>query len=159
MDVPVFIEAWSGTHEAQLQICRKIVALLCRSGITPLPFANSIDDVVAIIHSLRKNKQAPAIFVVNSYWAEQILLDLDAVVGETPILLLHRMLSKPAGLVSNTDTLLGLHEVSSRKIAVVSYGAKTADSIASHVSSALIRYIQSQDWLEITRLNTLPTEN
>jgi len=138
MHIPLFIEVLQSQANSSAQICRKVMAHLYRRNISPLPFASSIYEIADVMHALREKNLAPAIFVVNTYWAEEILRDLDAMVGDTPILLLERRLTAARILNGNADS--PLQDFSSRQIATCRYGATTSDETAETVANALVQF-------------------
>src|SRR5437870_2018764 len=93
MNTPMFIEVLQSQANCDAQVCRKIMSSMYRSHISPLPFASSIYEAVDVLHALKDKNIQPGIFVINTFWAEEILRDLDAIVGDTPILLLSRRLT------------------------------------------------------------------
>lgn len=153
MHLPMFIEVLQSSTNADLQICRKIMAHLFRHQIAPLPFASSIYEVADVIHNLRKKDLAPALFIVNTFWAEEVLRDLDAMVGDTPILLLCRRLVSPIiDLLhesNNPNSAMPLQDLSSRQIAVCRYGAKTSDQTAEFVANALVQFAADGEFWHI----------
>jgi len=148
MHLPMFIEVLQSKANADLQICRRIMALLFRHRIAPLPFASNIYEVAAVIHNLRHKDLSPKIFVVNTFWAEEVLRDLDAMVGDTPILLLNRHLVE-----SNNNSDMCLQDMESRRIAVCRYGAKTVRKTAELVANALIQYAADGEFWHVESLD------
>lgn len=147
MHLPMFIEVLQSKTNADLQICRRIMALLFRQRIAPLPFASNIYEVADVIHNLRHKDLTPKIFVINTFWAEEILRDLDAMVGDTPILLLNRRLVE-----SNDNNAIPLQDMDSRRIAVCRYGAKTVDETAEHVANALVQFAADGEFWHVESL-------
>jgi hypothetical protein len=147
MHLPLFIEVLQSKANADLQICRRIMAQLFRQRISPLPFATSINEVVDVLHSLRNKGLAPKVFVINTLWAEEILRDLDAVVGDTPILLLNRR------ILDSKDKLdIPLQDIEHRNIAVCRYGAKTVNETSELVANALYQYAHDGEFWHLQSL-------
>ncbi|HEY3321559.1 MAG TPA: hypothetical protein VGP72_13910 [Planctomycetota bacterium] len=151
MGVPVLVEVLESGQNANLQVCRKIMALLIKQKIAPLPFATNIDEVAGVLHNLKDKGLSPAIFIINTYWAEEVLRDLDAMVGDTPILLLHRQIY--AGMNGENGTLtLPFQDMDSRQIAICRYGAKTTDSLAERVAAQVQIFLKGGDFHQIALL-------
>ncbi|HYF51620.1 MAG TPA: hypothetical protein VEJ63_19555 [Planctomycetota bacterium] len=97
--VPVFFEAWDSHNYQELQICRKTMRAMLKLGISPLPFASKVDDVKSALASLKTRNLEPGIFIINTYWAEEQLLQLDPLMPEhAPALYFRR------GLCASTKT-------------------------------------------------------
>jgi hypothetical protein len=153
MQVPVFIEVLTSDKNLDLQICRKIMCQLLRQNINPLPFASSINEIVDVLHVLRRMKYEPAIFVVNTYWAESIIRDLDAIVGDTPILLLDRR------IVSHSKSNKPLQDIELRKISTCSFGPKTSDQTAELAANALVQFLKDGEFSHIKSLSITSSVN
>jgi hypothetical protein len=154
MPVPVFIEVLHSDKNLDLQICRKIMSQLFRRNVNPLPFASSIYELVDVLHVLRRMKHTPAIFIVNTYWAEDILRDLDAIVGDTPILLLDRRIVSTGGSVNNP-----LQDMELRKISRCLFGPKTSEQTAESVANALVKFLKDGEFWHIESLGGTSSMN
>ncbi len=144
MHLPLFIEVLQSKANAELQICRRVMAQLFRQRISPLPFATSINEVVDVLHSLRNKGLEPKVFVINTLWAEEILRDLDAIVGDTPILLLNRRM-----LDSKDNGDIPLQDMEHRSIAVCRYGANGTSEL---VANALYQFAHDGEFWHLQSL-------
>lgn len=156
MHLPIFIEVLQKQTSSDLQICRKIAAQMFRNNVSPLPFASSTYETAEVIHSLRRKDLEPALFVINTYWAEEILKDLDAVAGELPILLLTRRAAGSAldlQATSDDDKSCPLKDLDKRRIVKCHYGAKTSQHTADVVSKALVQFAQDGQFWHVQALS------
>jgi hypothetical protein len=151
--VPLFVETIEGAAHADLQICRKLAAQLCKHGISPLPFANSLSQLISVLHALKARNEWPAVFVINTYWAEEILRDMDALTGDTPIMLFHRVLTPTHKPGESADSLLGLQEASMRPITFQTYGAKNSTLIADSTYPHILKFLEDNDFSHIQMLD------
>ena len=161
--LPFLIEVWEGTHNAELRICHKVMTQLFRQRVLPLPFATSVREVSDVTNALKRQGMEPAIFIVNTFWAEEVLPDLDALMGETPVLFFRR------DLYSFTKSLQGIfgdprrgrtteciRNMTPRETSVWSYGSKTTDTVAERASHAIIKYLEDGKFSGIERMNPTP---
>ena len=132
--VPVFVEVLSRPEHAGLEICRKIVAqLLKRAYPPPLPFISSSEDFKQVISSLAFKKVFPSIFVVNPLWADDILPLVNERAGQSPVLLMRRMIEKPCAALPGCRTV------------EIPYGTATSDEIAAALAPMLMAYMSDGD--------------
>ena len=132
---PVFAEAFSGNGRGNVEMCRKIVALLIKDRFPPpLPFASTAAELDAILGSMSEKGIAPSIFVVNELWAEEIISRLDDIAGNVPILLFRREICQPLATFKNPH-----------QFAEISYGSQTSDDIASRMARLLVAYSKDLD--------------
>src|SRR5947207_2082262 len=82
--LPFFIEALPSDDSAGFRVCQKVMTNLFKARITPLPFATTTREAGDVLGALKKQALAPAIFVVNTYGAGEMLPLLDPFMGETP---------------------------------------------------------------------------
>jgi len=141
MYVPIFLEVIRSEQYEDLRICHKIMRLLFQRKLHPLPFATSLDETVAAIHTLKANDLAPSIFIVNSLWAEETVRDLDAVTGDAPILLLQRSISM--------HDPLPLQDIGDRPFVCCRYGAKNSEAVALRIANVLERYVRDGEFRHI----------
>src|SRR5262249_23495618 len=90
--LPFLIEVWESDHNTELRVCHKVMTQLFRQKILPLPFATSVREVADVTSTLKRQGMEPAIFIVNTFWAEGVLSDLDPYLGETPTVFFRREL-------------------------------------------------------------------
>lgn len=154
--VPFFIEALTSAQNANLQVCRKIRAALFKEKIAPLPFASSVLEVADVLNALHTRALAPAVFVVNTFWAHELLLQVDTFIGTTPVVYLHRHLfsesaSKDTGTGASKDsdealasgkTAVLLRKLIERPSVQWVYGSQTTDEVAACGAIALLRFLR-----------------
>jgi hypothetical protein len=162
--VPFFIEVWESDHNADLRVCHKVMMQLFRQKVLPLPFATSVREVADVTTSLKRQGLTPAIFIVNTFWAEGVLPDLDPYMGETPALFFRRELhSYTEGMQEvlrdgkRGRTTECIRNMTPRETSIWSYGSKTADSIAMLAAAAITRFLAQSNFREIERMNPTPT--
>ena len=155
--LPFFFEALPIQQSAELQICRKIMRLLFLQKIAPLPFASSLKELEDVSCSLAARNAAPAIFIVNTLGAEDLLLALDQQMGEVPALFFRRGLSQDKrmqdmlGDSSGSGTTSVLSGMKPRLAAVWGFGTKNADEVASFAAQSVIRFLHDGDFWHIER--------
>jgi len=64
-------------------MCARVAELLMQKGIRPAGMAGSLDQTRTILEEMASHELAPAIFVVNTFGAKDILEDLDTLMGES----------------------------------------------------------------------------
>ena len=145
--VPVFFEAWNSQNYAELQMCRKTMRALLKLGVSPLPYASSVDELRAVLQALVARGMEPGVFVVNTYWAEEQLLEIDPLMSEhVPALFFRRALSAEARSKDLDPTNLGmtsmrLSQMKPRLSCVWEYGKMTSDALADKAAHALTRFL------------------
>jgi hypothetical protein len=162
--VPVFIETVTGANYASVQVCRKLMAALFKEKVAPLPFASSAQEVVSVLKALKDRGLFPAVFVVNTFWAEDLLPQIDTLIGPTPVVYLRRLIfseplftassasaasaaspdSAEAALLTNTTAVL--EKMTQRPSVHWAYGSVTADEVAAAGTKALLRFLRDGDW-------------
>lgn len=150
--VPIFIEVLHSPQSAPLQVCRKIMASLFKQRIAPLPFASTIEEIRDVLAALKTKGIKPAIFVINTYWAEEVLAQLDPWIGQTPVLFLMRDLA--AG-ESNDRIPNILSTMSSRISAIWTYGSQTSEALAQKAASGIIGFLRDGSFYHIERHSPL----
>ena len=102
---PVFFEIIESADNAPLQVCKKIMAQLFKRKIAPLPYGSSVNDLRPMLATLRTRNTPPCIWIINTYWAEEALADLDKQIGQTPVLFFRRDLfaAGTSGLAPSVD--------------------------------------------------------
>src|SRR5213595_399950 len=98
--VPFFIEVPDAKGAKELQICARISSILAQQNIDPLPFASSLVETEQVLGALKHADLSPAIFVINTFGAKDILAGLNPLLGEKPALFLRRgMFAGKSGLM------------------------------------------------------------
>jgi hypothetical protein len=157
--VPLFVEVLESKDNAPLQVCRKIMANLFRQKIAPLPFGSSFDEIRAVLASMRTKGMPPAIFVINTFWAEELLTQLDPLIGQTPVFFFRRnvfaastsTLTKAIGGPPVDKTSMILKSMTPRLSSMWGYGTKTGETIAATASEALVKFLNDGNFAHIER--------
>jgi hypothetical protein len=144
--VPFFIEALTSSQNSNLQVCWKIRAALFKEQITPLPFASSISEVADVLNSLKIRGTAPAIFVVNTFWADELLSQVDPFIGQTPVVYLRRQLfsecRNSTAISADPNTSVILRKMTPRLSVRWLYGSQSAAEVAVSGAKALLRFLR-----------------
>ncbi len=159
--LPFFIEVWESGNNAELRLCQKVMTRLFKQGIAPLPFATTPREVGDVVQALRKQRMEPALFIVNTFWAETTLPDLDPYMGETPVLFFRRELFTPKEILGQDpnrgNTTATIRNMTPRECSVWCFGAKNTDTIADRAAGAVAKYLQDGVFANIERMN--PTQS
>ncbi|MBI3832557.1 MAG: hypothetical protein HY291_23750 [Planctomycetes bacterium] len=161
MDIPVFIETLKPEEQDKFGICAKVRGYLAKHNIAPLPTATTVDEVNAAIKALQDAGHTPAIFVVNTLNARELIKNLDPLMGERPALFFRRALQAgqsglteylvPAPDVAQTMQMLG--KLTLRLTSVWYYGPKNIDTISEHAGGALVRFLTEKEFRCIENAN------
>lgn len=155
--VPFFVEILNEKHGVHLCVCRKIMSALLRHGIAPLPSARAFDELRDGVAALKKRAAEPAIFVVNTFWAEDLVAQMDALVGQSPALFFVRDATSESVILPRHDFdpdgkfLAVLERMQQRSNSVWSYSAQNASSVAEKAAAKII------DFLKDSRFDHLAT--
>jgi hypothetical protein len=157
MNLPFFIEAWETPDLANLQICRKVMALLFKQRIRPLPFACNGRDVTQVKGNMASRGMKPGVFIVNTFLAEAMISELGALMGETPAILLRHeththTLKRKKDLL---DTTVMLKKMDGRQTLVCNYDQSNVAMVAEQVSECLCQFVKDGDFWHFARLNAL----
>ena len=156
--VPVFIEVVTGVDHANAEVCRKIMAALFKEKVAPLPFASTAQEVAGVLDALKARGMVPAVFVINTFWAEDLLSQIDPLMGQTQVVYLRRSIfsgpllkaaaadaaSAEAGSLTTTTTVLD--KMTPRPCVHWTYGSQTAGEVAAAGAKALLRFLREGDW-------------
>jgi len=160
--LPMFVEVMQSRENAPLAICQKLMALLFRRGIAPLPFGASLAEIRPVLASMRQRNTPPAIFVVNTFWAEELLLGLDKLMGPTPTLFFQReiffsttaaKLPDQGGAPTGNRSSIVLRRLTPRPMAIWAYGSKTSDAVAEKAAEGLARFLKDGDFERLLRFS------
>lgn len=154
--IPFFVES-QFAHEQGMDPCARIWRRLRVAHVEPVPFGTTVAEVNQIARSMKAAGCAPAIFVVNTLNAKDMIKRLDPVMGETPALFLRRELVLGQSglaeyLLPDPDTAHTLHvlgKLTLRLSSVWYYGARTLDSVAERAAEALLAYLKDRDFRRI----------
>ncbi|MGD0090260.1 MAG: hypothetical protein ABSE73_10090 [Planctomycetota bacterium] len=155
---PIFIEAAPLSAHPALQVCRKAIALLSKRGIQPVALAETAYDVYATLKEFEELGLSPAIFVVNTFEARDILLEAEPLFGNLPVFYLRRRLfTGRSGLLAaprrnGSDTSQLMASLTPRPTSVWFYGSKNSDQVAVAAARVLFRFLQDGDFQHIESL-------
>jgi hypothetical protein len=157
--VPFFFEAWESHNHAELQMCRKTMRVLLKMKIAPLPFASSVKEMQDVLASLKSRGMSPGLFIINTYWAEELLLQIDPLMPEeVPALFFRRGLCADArarDLLSENpaygNTSVALNKMMPRLASVWEYGKLTSDAVAEKAAQSAVRFLQDNNFKLIER--------
>lgn len=158
--VPFFVEAWEGRIQPNLQICHMIMAALFKQNIKPLPLATSPVEARQVLDALTKKGSRPAVFVMNSYSAEDIISDMDGLIGETPVVLLRRDTGSGFYLTRKKEimeTTVLMQKMKGRQSALCPYDSKNSHYVAECVAQCLVKFLGDQDFWHFAPLSALAT--
>jgi hypothetical protein len=155
--VPILVEVADTRNKNDTNLCCKVMALLFEKQIAPIGMVGTIDETKDVLQRIREANLEPAIFVINTFGAKAILPGLDPLMGETPVLYLRRALfAGKSGLMAQLGGDVGVQQTTTmlshmmpRLTAIWPYGSKNADDIAKRAATALIRFLESGDFLAI----------
>ena len=154
--VPFFIEVLHSPQSAPLQICRKVMASLFKQRIAPLPFASSVEEIRGVLAALKTKGMEPSLFVVNTYWAEEVLAALDPYLGQTPVLFFVREMAGDLSGSEGHDRISSiLNKMSPRQSSVWTFGSQSADATAQKAASAIVELLRDNSFYHIERHSPL----
>ena len=162
--VPVLIEVAETRNQPNINLCCKLVALLTKGEIAPIGLVGTLDEVADVINKIRDENLAPAIFVVNTFGARDVLRGLDALMGEVPVVYVRRELfAGESGLAESlggdnpnvTDTSLILGKMKMRLTSMWPYGSRNCDEVADRLSRAVVEFLRTGDFRVIERLRAV----
>jgi len=161
--IPFFIEVVSSDQLANVQVCRKIMAALFKEKIQPLPFASCIKEVTEVLAALKARSLAPAVFVVNTFYAEELLPQIDPLIGPTPVVYLRRQIfadplaTGPDKAVERPSTTAVLHQMTPRPCVEWIYGSRTAHEVAADGAKALLSFLREGDFAALENYQQMQT--
>lgn len=154
--IPMLIDSYLA-REKGMDICARIAYRLAQKDLGPLPYASALPCLQAELHALQSKGQGPALFVVNTLGAGELLPQLDPVIGETPVLFLRRSLDAGhSGLnrIFNNrpltkNTTLILKNMRPRLASIWYYGGKTEREVADEAAHAISLFLQDGEFQHI----------
>lgn len=151
--IPIFIETLHSHAYANLQVCRKIWCQCAAQKIAPIPFVASNDELAAALHSLKERRLSPGIFVLNTFWAEEIMESLEPLLGNAAVIFFCRRIysERPASsevLRTPTEKIpsLVISSLARRPTAMIEYSPSDSERIAGQVVAPLVTFLQSADF-------------
>ena len=146
--VPVFVEVITTGQHASVQLCRKIMILLFKEKVAPLPFATTAKEVADVLAALKSRGMTPAVFIINTFYAEELMPQIDALMGETPVVYLRRQIfadplsAKPGSAAATGPNVTEvLQKMTPRPNVEWIYGSQTADDVAAKGANALLQFL------------------
>lgn len=153
LGVPCFIEVISSAKHENIQVCRKLMAMLFKEKIAPLPFASTAQEVAGVLDALKARGITPAIFVINTFFAEELLMQVDDLIGPTPVVFMRRQifadpLATKLGASGSARPGLTMiqQKMTSRPFVTWVYGSQIADEVAAEGAHALLRFLREGDF-------------
>ncbi|MCW8129807.1 MAG: hypothetical protein KIS92_05580 [Planctomycetota bacterium] len=147
--LPIFFEAMDESMRHALRIVWELRRRLFIGGLSPLPFAATLRDLRDVLEAVRRNRQAPALFVVNTHGAEHLLREIDEIVGDAPVLFFRRELvwmrdRHAEGGRPGVTAALG--EMRPRLTTIRHYGPKNSAQVAGALAPRIRRFLQYGDF-------------
>ena len=156
---PIFIEAVEGERYSDVQICRKVMAHLFKKGVSPLPFATSAAELTHVLAALEQRETKPAIFIVNTFWIEHFVMELDKLMGETPTLFFRRELYSYTPwlkalfneLPDQLNTSVYLATMTPRLASAWTYGPRNSNEVAERAADGIIEFLKNKQFSHIEK--------
>jgi len=159
--VPFFIEVVSSAQLANIQVCRKIMAALFKEKIQPLPFASCVKEVSEVLAALQARGISPAVFVINTFYAEELLPQVDLLMGPAPVVYLRRQIfADPLGANKSgarPSTTVAIRNMTQRPTVEWTYGSKTGDEVAAEGAKALLNFLREGDFTTLENFARMQT--
>jgi hypothetical protein len=142
--IPIFIEV---TKQTDAQLCRTVVDTLLQQ-IQPIGLATSMAELNDILATLKQNNLSPAIFVINTFEAREIVPQLDPLMGDLPAIFMRRgMYAGRSGLMEHFPedpnkmaTMAVLKKLTPRLTSIWTYGTKNAAQVTLRMIQCMQRY-------------------
>ncbi|HEY3319110.1 MAG TPA: bacteriohemerythrin [Planctomycetota bacterium] len=159
--LPVFVEAESTASQSNSSICTQASALALKQGLPFVGFAHTIEQARQAVEMIKSMKYNPAVFVINTYGAKGMLAELDALMGEVPVLFLRRgLFAGRSGLMDQVNlqaygaitATLALGRMKPRLTSMWFYGATNCNVVAARTAEAVIAFLRSNDFRQVERL-------
>jgi len=149
--IPIFIEI---ATQAEAQLCRTVVVSLLQQQIVPVGLATSLNELNEILDQLKQNGLNPAIFVVNTFEAKDILPQLDPLMGDLPVVYLRRALyAGRSGLMdqlvedpNKPETTTVLKSLTPRLTSIWPYGTKNASQVTLRLMNCMLHFHADGDF-------------
>lgn len=162
--VPVFVEVGAATKHPDTAICARVSNCLMKQHIPFVSSAHSLDKLRATLKEMESSGRPPTIFIVNTYGARDILVELDSLMGDLPVLFLRRALhAGQSGLLAQTRllapgtsptlTAATLGQMRPRLTSIWFYGSKNSAIIAQRAAEAITAFLKTGDFRHIERAN------
>lgn len=159
--VPFFIDTEDAAGPDSIQICGRIRMGLLKSGIAPLPLASTLEEFKAVLKGLQQAGQHPAIYIVNTFGAKELIGPLDQLMGDTPVMFFRRTLfagqsgfMEKMSIDSGTSTTVNMIEkMAVRLTSVWFYGSKNSDRVAQLAATAVSRFLEDGEFRHIELAN------
>lgn len=146
---PVFFERESLTGRRVLRIVARVRSILFAQRVLPLPYAGSPAQLRTLLHTIRTNGQKPSIFVINTCGVEDMLRELDILMGDTPVLFFRRemmWLKKKGNVDEGPGLTTCLSQMKPRLTAIWYYGGANYEKVATRAANRLRQFINHNDF-------------
>jgi len=163
--IPIFIEVASTRQLADVRLCSKVTEQLMAQDVKPVALAGTVEETQAVLDEMRGYNLVPALFVINTFGAKDLLPLLDPLMEDLPVLYFRRSLYiGQSGLMSamnpeEASSILGaeaaLTRMKSRRTVMWYYGSKNADDMARRAAVALARFLENGDFCHIERASAI----
>ncbi len=151
---PVFFEIDARISGDELQIVAQIRTLLFQKKVLPLPFANALMDFENLLQTMRAHAQKPGLIVVSVSGADGYIMDIDSLIGDTPLLMFQRemMWLKKRGKETESQKVnLGIQRMRQRSLSIWYYGKANCTEVANLAAQRIQQFLSSGDF---TRLDS-----
>ena len=147
-NIPIFVEV---PHSLESNICFLATKMLEKQNFPSLAYATSVPELQDILKQFKERSLQPALFVINTYKAKEIIPQLDGLMGETPAVFLRRgMYAGQSGLMNylavdnskpaQPNTLMAIKKLTLRLTSIWSYGGKNTEQVAQRLSRCILRF-------------------
>jgi hypothetical protein len=152
--VPVFVEVPAPGGKPEAQVCQVARTILEGMGYELAPMAHSAEGLTSQLGVLKQSGMEPGIYVINTFGAREIIKELDAIIGETPVLFLRRNLyagqsglSEHFNIAGNSESTMSvIQHMSVRLLAVWNYGGLNAGEIARNCARCVDQFLKKGDF-------------
>jgi hypothetical protein len=153
-NIPVFVEV---PDSKDINICQRTTQMLEQQNFPSLAYATSLPELQDILKQFAERSLQPALFVINTYKAKEIIPQLDGLMGETPAVFLRRgMYAGQSGLMNylavdsnnpaQPNTLMAIKKLTLRLTSIWSYGGKNTEQVAQRLSRCILRFGEDGDF-------------
>jgi hypothetical protein len=158
--IPFFVEAAENRLQPNLQVCHWIMGALFKHHIQPLPLATSPVEANLAMTSLKRRNIKASVFVINSYLAEDLMNEIDPLIGDTPAVILRRDNGSGFYLTRKKEileTTILLQRRQGRQTALCPYGSTNSHYVADCVAQCLLKFLADEDFWHFAPLSALAT--
>ena len=165
-DIVIFIEAKATQVLTETAICSKACALLNERGF----MVGSMPELLEVLEELKSADLSAAIFVINTFGAKELILQLNSFMPEVPALFLRRQLfAGQSGLMDHIRAAESAADIDAitieqlptkhRRHSIWYYGTKNLDEVARRAAKSLTLFLDKGDFYAIEKGEELRTRN